>query len=468
MTSHASPRDESRLKQLGLVFAAGVSQMLVVTDYTATAVALPSMARDFDVSAESLQWVVTGYILSFSVVLALAGPLGDRFGRKRLLILGVLLFGGFSAWVGAAGSVTELIISRVALGIGGGLLFPLSTAVVGASADRESLPRLMSFLTGVATIGMAVGPVFGGVFTELVDWRWVFYVNIPISVVAIVLMMLLSEESRDPDATGRIDLLGVLLLILAVGGLSIAVSFIAEYGWMVWGGLGAASIVFAAFFTLREFRCDSPIVDLRLLGNRTFAGYLLGGSLSNTCWCVLIFATTLYLQEVRKEDAMTAGLQFLYMSVPVAMAGFLGPVVQRRVGTRFMLLLATAIQTIACVVFWMSDVPPWLAIGLLIVGFGCSWGWSMSQAGGIATIPRNKVGLASGSLLTAMILAGNIGVVISATMIRSVGGEDMVDYGPGVDASYLFALGLAAAAFVVSWLVVPRKASSALPPPSPS
>ena len=454
----------SLMKQLGLVFAAGMSQMLVVIDYTATAVALPSMARDFDVSAQSLQWVITGYVLSFSAVLAVAGPLGDRFGRKRLLLVGIVAFGGCSAWVGAADSVAELVISRIALGIGGGLLFPLSAAVVGAEANRDTLPRLMSFLTGVATIGMAVGPVVGGVFTELVDWRWVFYVNIPISMVAIVLIMVLSDESRDPEASGRIDIPGVLLLLIAIGGLSIAVSFVAEHPWPVWGGIGAASLLFTVLFVVRELTCRSPIIDLRLMNNRTFAGYLLGGGLSNSCWCVLVFATTLYLQEVRKEDPMTAGLQFLYMSVPVAVAGFLGPVVQRRVGTRSMLIIATAIQTAACVVFWISDLSPWLAIGLLVVGFGCSWGWSMSQAGGIATIPSNKVGLASGSLLTGMVLGANIAVVISATVIRATGGEDMTDYGPGVTSSYLFALGLAAAALVGSVLVIPRGRPASIGP----
>lgn len=460
MSESTTPSGSSTFAWIGLILAAGMTQMLVVIDYTATAVALPSMARDFGVSADSLQWVITGYVLSFSAVLAIAGPLGDRFGRKRLLLLGTVLFGACSAWVGSAGSVTELVISRIALGVGGGLLFPLSTAVVGAGATREELPRAMSFLTGVATIGMAVGPVVGGVFTEEVDWRWVFYINIPISAVAIVLMTILSRESRDPNASGSVDLLGLVLLIFAIGGLSIAVSFVADHSWPVWSGIGAASLIAGVAFVFRELRCTSPIVDLRLLGNRTFAGYLLGGSLSNSCWCVLIFATTLYLQEIRKDDAMTAGLQFLYMSIPVAAAGFLGPVLQRRLGTRRLLLLATAIQTAACVVFWISDISPWLAVGLLIVGWGCSWGWSMSQAGGIATIPEDNVGLASGSLLTGLVMSGNIAVVLSATLISAFGDQDMTNYGPGVSASYLLALILAATALLGTWLVVPRSGTA--------
>ena len=451
----------SKASELGMVLAAGVTQMLVVIDYTATAIALPSMAREFDVSADSLQWVITGYILSFSILLAVAGPLGDRYGRKRLLLLGVLLFAGCSAWVGAAGSVTELIVSRIALGVGGGLLFPLSTAVVGAGANRKDLPRLMSILTGVATVGMAIGPVFGGLFTELLDWRWIFFLNIPISLLAILLMSWLARESRNPDAAGRIDLGGITLLTLAIGGLSLGVAWIPDHPLKIWIGLVSASVFVFAIFTWYELRHKTPIIDLRLLGNRTFTGYLVGGSLSNACWCVLIFNTTLFLQEILKEDPMTAGLQFLYLSVPVAIASFLGPIVQRRIGTRNIVLLATAIQTLACVLFWISHVPPWLGIGLFIAGFGCSWGWAMSQAGGIATIPERNVGLASGSLLTAMITSGNIAVVVIATVIAALGGPEMRDYAPGVDVNYLIGAGLAATAFIATLAIVPRRSADA-------
>ena len=445
-----------------LLLAAGIAQMLVVVDYTATAITLPSMARDFDVSADSLQWVITGYVLTFSIVLAIAGPLGDRFGRRRLLLLGIVLFGAASLWVGFAGSVATLIVSRLALGVGGGLLFPLSTAVVGASTDRSELPRMMSILTGIATIGMAIGPVVGGVFTELADWRWVFLINLPCSAIAFVLVLAFARESRNPEAAeGRIDLAGIVLLTLGIGGLSIGIAWIPDHPGATWIPVLAGGVIAMTLFVRCEIRRATPLVDLRLFGDRAFAGYLLGGSLSNTCWCILIFATTLYLQEVRGDDAMTTGFQFLYLSGPVAIAGFIGPAIQRRIGTRRLLLVATAIQTAACVVFWTSDVSPWLAIGLLVVGFGCSWGWSMSQAGGIATIPERNVGLASGSMLTVLIMSGNVGVVVSAALIRSEGGADMSDYAPGIAASYLLALGLAAAGFLATWIIVPSASEPA-------
>lgn len=455
-STDVAPR--SPFTNLLLILAAGIAQMLVVVDYTATAITLPSMAKDFDVSADSLQWVITGYILTFSIVLAIAGPLGDRFGRRRLLLLGIVLFGAASLWVGLAGSVSTLILSRLALGVGGGLLFPLSTAVVGASTARSELPRMMSVLTGIATIGMAIGPVVGGVFTELLDWRWVFLVNLPCSAVAFVLVLAFASESRNPGAAdGRVDLAGISLLMLGIGGLSIGIAWIPDRAASTWVPILLGGLLALGLFIRCELRRTKPLIDVRLLGNRNFAGYLAGGAFSNTCWCVLIFATTLYLQEVRRDDAMTSGFQFLYLSGPVAIAGFIGPAIQRRIGTRRMLLFATAIQTAACIVFWMSEVSPWLAIGLLVVGFGCSWGWSMSQAGGIATIPEEHVGLASGSMLTVMIMSGNVGVVVSAAMIRVDGGADMTDYAPGITASYLLALGLAAAAFLLTWVVVPAE-----------
>jgi MFS family permease len=449
---HSSP-----FSKMALIVAAGMAQMLVAIDFSATAITLPRMAEDFKVSADSLQWVLTGYMLSFSVTLAIAGPLGDRFGRKRFLLLGILLFAGISAWVGFAGSVLELIISRIALGIGGGLLFPLSVAVVGASWSREELPKVMCILTGVAMIGLGIGPVVGGVLTEMIDWRWVYFINLPISAIAFLSVMFLARESWNPDArAGSIDVPGILLLTLGIGALSVGIAEITNRSVATSSSIICGSVLILLLFGWYELRQKFPLIDLRLLGNRTFAGFLIGGSLSNGCWGVLVFVTTLYLQEIQKEDPMSAGLHFLYLSIPVVVAGFIGPFIQRRTSTRFMLLLALAIQTAACGIFWMSDASPWLAVGLLVAGFGCSWGWSMSQAGSIITIPAANLGLASGSIMTVLIVSRNMAIVISATMIKGLGGPSKIDYGPGITASFLFALGLTAVGFIAVFLIVPR------------
>ena len=150
--------------------------------------------------------------------------------------------------MGTADSVTELIVWRIALGVGGGLLFPLSTAVAGAGNSRKDLPRLMSILTGIATVGMAIGSVFGGVFTELVDRRWIFHLDIPISLIAILLRSWLAAESRNPEATGRIHFGGIVFLTLAVGGLSLGVGWISDHPPEIRGGLIVGSVLVFAIF----------------------------------------------------------------------------------------------------------------------------------------------------------------------------------------------------------------------------
>jgi len=457
-TPDSVPTD-SKSCTLPLLLACGLAQMVVIIDYMAAAVALPRMAESFGVSADSLQWVITGYILSFSAVLGIAGPLGDRYGRKKLLLVGIVLFGVVSIWVGLANSATMVIIARIFLGIGGGLLFPLSTAVVSASATKENLPRTISILTGIGTIGMAIGPVVGGVFTEELSWRWVFFINLPIAVVAFIAVTTCANESRDPETKGGVDIAGILLLLSGLALLAVGIAGIPHWPTAEWLTMTLVGLACLIAFIFVELRVKVPIIDLRMLGNRTFAGYLVGGTLSNSCWCILIFATTMYLQKVVKDDAMSTGFIFLFMSASVATASFIGPMVQRKLGTRHLLLVALAIQSLVCVAFWINHVQPWLSIALFCAGFGCAWGWSMSQAGGIMTLPPNKVGLAAGTMLTVMIMVGNLAVVVSATLIEALGGSaEPINYEPGVSATYVLGIGMVVVGFIATLLIVPATA----------
>lgn len=446
---------------IGLLIATGLAQMIVVIDYMAIAVAMPDMAKNFGVKPVDLQWVITGYILSFSAVLGIAGPLGDRFGRKRLLLIGIVIFGSVSVWVGFANSATMAIIARIVQGIGGGLLFPLATAVVSNGVSKENVPKTLSLLTGIATIGMAIGPVIGGVFTEELSWRWVFFINAPIATLAFFAVLIFATESRDSELTGRIDVFGIIFLLLGLSLLAVGIDRIPHWPPLWWIGMTVGGVVFLVSFVLLELHIRSPIVDLRLLGNRTFAGYLGGGTLSNSCWCVMIFATTLFLQTVLKDSAMTAGLLFLFMSASVAAASFTGPVIQKHLGTRNLVLIAIAIQIAASIIFWLNDSEPWLVIALFVAGFGCSWGWAMTQAGGIVTIPPNKVGLAAGSMLTVMIMMGNMALVVSATVIEAFSGPKG-DNMPGITVSYIFAFAMVVAGFLVIFFVVPREPKAAV------
>lgn len=400
-----------------LLLAAGMSQFIVCVDYFAVAIALPPMADDLGVRPIDLQWVITGYVISFCAFLAISGSLGDRYGRKKLLLIGIVSFGAVSVWVGLSQTATELVIARIALGVGGGLLFPLGTAVVSHASTDQTLGRNIALLTGVATMGTAVGPVLGGVLTELLSWRWIFFANVPLAALAFVMVVIFADESKDPDAKGRLDFGGILLLVIGIGALSVGLDRIPHWPTWAWALTTGGGVVMLLLFGYLELHIKQPIIDLRLFKNRDFLGFSAAGLLANSAWCMLVIIATLQLQTVLEYSVLDAGLIFLFLSGSVATASFIAPVIERRIGTVGIVRMAALFQVVGIGMLFIVDDAFWISIGMLIAGFGCSWGWAMPQAGAIRTIPRERSGLASGSVLTIMIMSGNTAIVIIAMVI---------------------------------------------------
>jgi MFS family permease len=438
-----------------LLLAAGLAQFIVCADYFAIAIALPPMADDLGVRAIDLQWVITGYILSFSATLGISGALGDRYGRKKLLLLGIIIFAVVSVWVGLGRSATEVVVARIVLGLGGGLIFPLGTAVVSHASTARGLARNIALLTGVATIGTAVGPVLGGVLTETLGWRWIFFANVPICAIAFVMVSLFARESRDPGATGRLDFVGILLLVTGIGAFSVGIDRIPHWSLQAWGGMTAGGAALLVIFVLFEARIKMPIIDVRLFRNREFLGFSATGMLANSAWCVLVLLGTLQLQKILGETVLEAAWVFLFLSGSVATASFLAPALERRLGTVLLVRIALLLQTIGVGILYFMDSAPWLAAGMFIAGFGCSWGWAMPQAGAIRTIPREKAGLASGSVLTLMIMAGNTAFV-AAAMVIDLYPDDVAGEARGIRMAFLCNALMALLGLVIAVLFLKR------------
>lgn len=438
------------------LFAVSLGVIVVNIDYWSVAVALPDMAKQFEVSTVSLDWVISAYIISFCATMSVAGRLGDIFGRKKLLLLGILIFGLVSMWVGLSDSFLMIVVARVALGIGAGLIYPLATAVLSNATSPSSMTKMLGLLTGVGAVGAAIGPVVGGILTETMGWQWIFYLNAPVSVAALFMVSLGTNESKDEQANNTIDFIGIIFLLLFIVSLALCIAKATSWGItsLPTISLGIGSVVFLYLFKKREDAAINPLVEIPLFKNRTFAGFVLGGSLSNLCWAAIIFTTTIMLQKVLSYNPLTTGLFFLSLSGAVAISSFFLSHVIKLIGAKSTMILSLVLQIMGCFILWHHTDPVWILIGLGIAGPGCGWGFSMALVGSITSLPKNMVGLASSAGLTIVIMTGGLGVTLAGAVIQSY--SEGYALNDGIRASFIAGIIACTLGLLISAFFVPR------------
>jgi MFS family permease len=448
---------DGRLKSSGAALAAaGMAQLIVTLDYWSAAIALPRMASDLGAPVVTVQWAITVYIITFCMAASVCGKLGDRYGRKRLLMIGIAGFGLTSVAVGLSGSFVEILAARAIQGIFGGMILPLSMAVVSAATPRDRLAGRLGILTGIASLGAAAGPVVGGLLTETWGWPWIFYLNLPVALISLAIVWMAAEESSDATDKGRLDVGGLLLLAGAIVSLSLLVNQAPTWGWasLPTMGLGSITIVLAALFVIAERSASSPIIELPLLKDRPFLVYLTAGSLSNFAWVLTIFNATVLLQNVRGYTPLHAGLFFIFLSAAVAIAGLTTGRLVAALGTKRLLVMALTLQSVATGVLYLGTGPISFALSMAIFGFGCGWSWSVVQAGGIARFPAEKVGVASSVIQTAVILIGAMAMPTAGAIVTAFSSPDSP--APGISVSIFIGGVICIAGIVVAAVALPR------------
>jgi EmrB/QacA subfamily drug resistance transporter len=421
-TAGAPPSAERRL--LTVLIAASMGIFAVQLDFFALNLSLPEMARELDTNTTDIQWVISGYMLALGAFLIPGGRVGDLLGRKRMLIIGLAIFGGASLAAGLAPNPTVVIAFRVVQGVGAAILFPVSIAVLSNAYPPEQRMRAIGNAYGLAAVATALGPVVGGALTELVDWRAVLLINVPITAVAIALVVRSVSESRDETAPRDVDLPGLAAVALGIAAVTFAVDRSEDWGW---GSpdtllLLAAGALLLVAFVFRERAAPHPLVDLGLFSNRPYVGITLIGTAANVAFVVTTFSVTLYLQQVEDYSALQAGLIFIAASAPLALSGPLSGRLAERFDVPRTMVVGCAVGTLGLLIISTGAALGPFLIAMLLYGGGYGLGWSLASVGTQAVVAPDRAGQASGVTLAIVIGTAGLFVTIAATVIESVAG----------------------------------------------
>jgi EmrB/QacA subfamily drug resistance transporter len=435
-----------------------VAQFVVVLDITIVAIALPAMQSDLGMSTTALGWVITAYTLVFGGCLLAAGRLSDRVGRRRAFVIGLLLFAGASLACGVAPSGPALLGARAVQGIGAAVVSPAALALVTAARPRgRARVRALAWWTAAAAGGGASGWVLGGLLSGLLDWRWVFLVNVPVCLIAAALARRLLSEWRDP-APSRPDLAGAALVTTGLAALLLALTLAETRGPFDVLTLAAAAAAVLLLVALGhvEGRTRDPLVDKDLLLRPGFVGPNAVAMVITATTSPAAFLCTLHVQHVLGLPPATAGLLFPPLNLAVVAGSLAGPRIAARVGERPAMsggLLTVAAGALALHAI-AADAPALSSLlgGLVLMGAGLGVASVASTACGTAALGAADQGLASGMLTTTAQLGTAFGlaiiVPIASARTQALGGgprAQVAGYELGFDlAAVLAAAGAAA------------------------
>ncbi len=399
---------------------------MALLDTTVVYVALPTIQRALRGSLTNAEWTVNGYTLAFAVSLVTGGRLGDVFGRRRMFVAGLLVFLIGSSCCGFANDMTFLVASRVVQGIGAGFMMPATLSLIRNTFPLPELGRAIGMWASVSAIALAVGPLLGGVLTQGISWRAVFYINIPLGLATLVVTWLAIPESRDEHAERRIDFPGIALLSVAITALVLGIIESDSAGWgsaRVLGLLGGAVVALVAFI-LTEQRVRAPLLPLVVFRNRQFVGATsVGFALSFAMLAILLY-TAYYLQGVLGYGAIKAGALLLPATVPIMFAGPVATKLVVRYG--FRPTMAGGLLLVAAAAAILTQITASTGYLLLLPAFillGSGIGLTISPTSGaaISSVPPDKAGAGAGVLNMGRQVGGALGIAITGTIVVSLG-----------------------------------------------
>jgi EmrB/QacA subfamily drug resistance transporter len=397
---------------------------MIMLDNTIVNVALPSIQRSLDLKISELEWVVTGYALTFGALMLTGGKLADLLGRRLIFVVGLAIFTLSSLACGLAGGATLLIAARVVQGVGAAMMNPSTLSIITVTFPPRQRGTAIGIWAGVSALALAIGPLVGGLITEHINWNWIFFINVPVGVLGIVAAYAFIDESRDTSREQRPDLPGLISSALGLFALSYALIEANTYGWTSGRILTAFAIAAAALvgFVLLERHQRLPMLDLSLFRNVGFAGANSVMLLVGLAMFGVFFYVSLYVQQVLGYSPIQAGASFLPWTLLIILLAPQAGRLSDRIGPRPLVASGMVILAGSLIVFSRLGVHAsfWgLLPGMLLGGVGMSIAMAPTTAAAMSSVRPEKAGVGSAVLNSMRQVGGSLGIAVMGAIVAS-------------------------------------------------
>jgi EmrB/QacA subfamily drug resistance transporter len=434
------------------LFAVSFGLFMIMLDNTVVNVALPTIQNDLHLKTSELEWIVTGYALTFGAFMLTGGKLADLLGRRRIFVIGLVIFTASSLACGLANGAEVLIAARVVQGLGAALMNPATLSIIVATFPARQRGTAIGIWAGVSALALAIGPLVGGVIAERLSWSWIFFINVPIGVLGIVAAYLLIDETRDTSHEQRPDFPGLATSTIGLFALSYALIEANNYGWTstrILIAFGIAIVSLVAFLLVEHYQ-RLPMLELGLFRNKRFSGANTVMLLVGLAMFGVFFYVSLYIQNVLGYSPIEAGASFLPWTVLIIVLAPLAGKLSDRYGSRPFVTAGMVVLTLTLILFSRMDENTtfWgLLPAMLLGGLGMSLAMAPTTAAAMQSVSPDKAGVGSAVLNSMRQVGGSLGIaimgaIVAASVSTGAARPNPVDFLDGFHHALIVAAGL--------------------------
>src|SRR3954447_9918554 len=412
---------------------------MVMLDNTVVNVALPTIQQDLQASTSALEWTVNAYTLTFAVLLVTGGRLGDLFGRRKIFLIGVVVFAASSAAIGFSPDDTWLVIGRALQGAGAALMMPGTLSIISNTFPPEQRGMAIGTWAGVSAMALALGPVLGGFLVEHVSWQSVFFLNVPVAIACVCVTLFATRPSRDGTVARTVDYAGIATLTIGLGSLVLALVESNDWGWgspQIIALLITAVIGLGCFYYV-ERHGRAPMVDFTFFRSRSYLGASTVAFIVSFAMLAMFFFLALYMQNIQGYSPLEAGVRFLPSTLVLIVMGPIAGRLADRIGPRIPMtigLLATSASLL-----WQSFIEvdtdySFLIGSFVLMGLGMGLVMSPMSTAAMNAVDASKAGVASGILSMSRMVGGTFGIAALGALVSTVGRSDLNEKLPNLPA----------------------------------